>query len=662
MVVVLLSSPQGNTGSRYFPYHGYLGLTPLTVRGIVRTKLDPDGKPLLAKSLTVAVRCYEARTGRRGTIHSNVLAEYVLELWHAPPASEFAPLADSEHTFRIAIPRDAPGFSTAYFQDYRMFWRVEAGTYAHLLMTRSDSESVSHPIQSSPTSISWALVLGSSSLPSFLWFVMTFPLRCPRRHHSRRTSSRTKLANLGRLPSATISPSRQLPSALLTSSLSASVFTQQTRPSLYAPPASPSSAGLNSEKTSPPPLHHPRRYPQLTLSPLNAHDSFLSLSRTSSSTSITPPPSPLAPGPASSFTLDTLSTAPTITTSSSQYPLLGRHRAQDRDLQSSPTLSNSNGATYKVINSTVAGAESSSGRFVRDPQSGVWSRTMTLQWPAARSSTRWALGETMTTELVRVRFFVKVKIIVSSPSGTDSIDLLEQPLTVISTNASERQLAITKFNAALATTRSSSKSKSPHRTTPAPPSPTPVPPLKLIPLPQPSPLGDRRWREGDESTKEREGKRKRESRAPTRPHTSAGPRDRKKESGGRGMEMMGASAGGVWRPGTASAGSSRLRGGSSVGMGMGTTGTGHGPGIAAVVGIGGMQTVRINTVTGITTTHPQASGGAASPDHVRAWEEELARIEAQSRRSSVGLARAKMPLLGLGRTARKMYGEVVGGR
>ncbi|TFY74647.1 hypothetical protein EWM64_g9364 [Hericium alpestre] len=96
-------------GSRYFPHHGYLGLTPITVQGSVCTRIDSDGKPLSAKSLTVAVRCYETRHGLRG-------------------AADSAPLADFEASFRITVPRDAPGHSTAYYQDYRVFWRVESLT------------------------------------------------------------------------------------------------------------------------------------------------------------------------------------------------------------------------------------------------------------------------------------------------------------------------------------------------------------------------------------------------------------------------------------------------------------------------------------------------------------------------------------------------------
>jgi hypothetical protein len=54
------------------------------------------------------------------------------------------------------------------------------------------------------------------------------------------------------------------------------------------------------------------------------------------------------------------------------------------------------------------GAESS-GQFVRDDE-GVWSKTLTLQWPAAKSHSRWAIGETIQSDLVSVKFFVRIKV------------------------------------------------------------------------------------------------------------------------------------------------------------------------------------------------------------------------------------------------------------
>lgn len=62
----------------------------------------------------------------------------------------------------------------------------------------------------------------------------------------------------------------------------------------------------------------------------------------------------------------------------------------------------------KGITQCVAGVESS-GRFAADDY-GVCSKTLTLQWPSVKSQARWALGETLQTELASVRFFVRVKV------------------------------------------------------------------------------------------------------------------------------------------------------------------------------------------------------------------------------------------------------------
>jgi hypothetical protein len=62
----------------------------------------------------------------------------------------------------------------------------------------------------------------------------------------------------------------------------------------------------------------------------------------------------------------------------------------------------------KTITQSIAGVESS-GSFAGD-ENGVWTKTLTLQWPTAKSQTRWAMGETMQTELASVKFIVRVKV------------------------------------------------------------------------------------------------------------------------------------------------------------------------------------------------------------------------------------------------------------
>lgn len=74
------------------------------------------------------MRCYEARHGRFGVVHMNMLSEHTVTLWKKDSSQDWSEIGDSEHQFRLSIPLNASAPSTAlYFQEYRVFWRVEAG-------------------------------------------------------------------------------------------------------------------------------------------------------------------------------------------------------------------------------------------------------------------------------------------------------------------------------------------------------------------------------------------------------------------------------------------------------------------------------------------------------------------------------------------------------
>ena len=158
MVQLSLTTVKGNGGSRHFPFHGYLGLTPIRVEGIVRTRLDEDLKPIQAKSLTVSVRAYESRPSRIGSPHTRLLVDYSQTLWRKPDGQSYADLGEFDATFKITLPKRVAGFSSANYQDYRTFWRVEAG--ACLVCTMSllacaDRNPLCHllsPVRSSVTS------------------------------------------------------------------------------------------------------------------------------------------------------------------------------------------------------------------------------------------------------------------------------------------------------------------------------------------------------------------------------------------------------------------------------------------------------------------------------------------------------------------------------
>jgi hypothetical protein len=62
----------------------------------------------------------------------------------------------------------------------------------------------------------------------------------------------------------------------------------------------------------------------------------------------------------------------------------------------------------KSIVTNVAGAQSS-GPFVKD-EKDLYRKTLTFQWPAAKSHHVWAMGETLQSELASVRFFLRVTV------------------------------------------------------------------------------------------------------------------------------------------------------------------------------------------------------------------------------------------------------------
>lgn len=160
MVLLSLSFPKANPASRYFPYHGYLALTPVRVDGgarysavfsifltvfpVVRTRIEEDGKLLPAKSITVSVRCYESRLGRVNAMATKVLVDYTQVLWSKSDQRDWDDIGDMEYPFRITVPASVAGHSTAHFQDYRVWWRVEACMSFHsLFLCYCDSLSLS---------------------------------------------------------------------------------------------------------------------------------------------------------------------------------------------------------------------------------------------------------------------------------------------------------------------------------------------------------------------------------------------------------------------------------------------------------------------------------------------------------------------------------------
>ncbi|KAJ6630672.1 hypothetical protein B0H10DRAFT_1982310 [Mycena sp. CBHHK59/15] len=589
MVHLILASTKGNQGIRYFPYSGYLGLTSLKVEGVVRTKLDADLKPLPAKSVTISVRCYEARLGRLGVMHSNILVDYTQVLWSNPDDEhDYADIGDMEFPFRISIPAKVAGFSTASYVEYRCTWRVEA-IINHVPIVGVGSRRIKHselpllrfglpPAYQPSTPIARPMLNSETSQPH------SPPIRY---------CVNSPMTPVGPLDLVSI-PIHLLPSDPAVSFRSASVIIE--RRMQFMEPASPPSTPTLPSSASP--ISH-----SLPTSHSHPASSLPIPQRTSSSSSS------LSYSPSSSY-----QESPSVASSSTLIP------SEPRSLIGTSTL---------LVNS-IAGTESS-GLFAQGAD-GVWSKTLTLQWPAAKSHSRWAIGETIQSELVSVRFIVRVKIVVSSPSGTDSLELGEKELLVVSTNEAERQLALSKYNDAAHSNYpdgTRSKSKSPRRSRRLHDEVPPVPASASRaehshrvsasgPYPPPSSS----------------------SKPLRRPHTSAGLREtsRKAEAGsgsvsGPEAERKGDNGG--------ERDSFHRRRGPRPDTGDAEIAASH----SASKGYfnAPLKITTANSGGSASSTSLSAtshSSGSNQSDEVREWEEELARIEMRSRRSSdlVGFA------------------------
>ncbi|KZV69676.1 hypothetical protein PENSPDRAFT_665619 [Peniophora sp. CONT] len=543
MVHITLTGAGGN-GAR-FGYDGFLGLTPVVVKGVVATHIDSDGKPLPARALTAHVRCYEVRHSRFGQTHTHVMADHVQTLWSSPHDTA-SPLGEFEAPFRIVVPVDSAGASTAAFPDYRVFWRVEAA--------------IAHP----PIAGVGTRTSKQVDIPITRYAAPTPPPFAPGPSHHFLSSNKPRAPLLHyrvRVPPEAVGPQdilsvtldvRPADPAVVVRSAS---LTVERRIELRDPPSTSSNASI---------------------------DSFASSSSSSTSGRPLLPPTPASPALFSSGSTPPSAYADTI----------------------------------KTATTIVAGAESGAGRFARD-ENGLYTRTLALQWPASRTTSRWALGETLDTPLARISFSVKARVVVSGPNGTDSVELRDEPLVVVATNAAQRRLALARWREVQA------RDEALGIGTPAPPyakrdggrgtgSGRDPPGLE-----RPS-TGARR--------KERDDRPSRRNSA--RPHTSSGAAgggsSRPKTRDGRSQTL----SEGTLRPLTARP--AALAATPATALGSMIIPPRSAPpqiqGIAAPTAV-----VRLNTITGETTV------GAVLPPQmelVRAWEEELARIERRARRRS----------------------------
>ena len=265
----------------------------------------------------------------------------------------------------------------------------------------------------------------------------------------------------------------------------------------------------------------------------------------------------------------------------------------------------------------------------------------------------------------------------TSSSGTETVELADKELLVISTNEAERQLALAKYSemqdAMTVNHTSRSKSKSPRRSRPD--REDTIPPSPGVNNPT-STTSSSSYHRSKSSSR--------------RPHTSAGPRDKPVNFAGgayerpRGQdgEASGHANGGrgngegssnstpaaakrrsdgvimrTTRPDRVWGGANGLIGGGKNSMSFWSTAHSNGVSPPRVQGVpSGSST---NTTASSSSVSSSSHGGESDKsDHMKEWEEELARIEMRSRHSSdlLGFSGKRKRSMGVPRVMAAIFG------
>lgn len=164
----------------------------------------------------------------------------------------------------------------------------------------------------------------------------------------------------------------------------------------------------HSTRNHPPPspaldhVHSP--YPSSSLDPYASTSGLLTPSASSSSATLTP-------AARNSF----------LPSADSDSNHTTRHLLPLQPVQSASSAIESSKTTTNVIVSTEA------VNFSRDA-SGMWSKTISVQWPP-RKKHSWATGETLTSDIAAVRFYIRIKV--SENISCNAFTLLTLPAAAL---------------------------------------------------------------------------------------------------------------------------------------------------------------------------------------------------------------------------------------
>ncbi|KAG0142673.1 hypothetical protein CROQUDRAFT_49925, partial [Cronartium quercuum f. sp. fusiforme G11] len=143
--------PRRGNSAKFFPHHGFLGISPVFVAGLIRVDLSPDDCRATASKLSVRLRCYEEAVlhhhvgsqhrkhtdsdriiGHRGK-RITVVWETTEVVWRASETdnrvnntSNMVKLGRFEANWKLVVPQSVTDIGSMTYKSWKTWWQVEA--------------------------------------------------------------------------------------------------------------------------------------------------------------------------------------------------------------------------------------------------------------------------------------------------------------------------------------------------------------------------------------------------------------------------------------------------------------------------------------------------------------------------------------------------------
>ncbi|KAG8898384.1 hypothetical protein FRB99_007483 [Tulasnella sp. 403] len=451
MVLLTLTPLKGNhSSSRGWPFSGYLGLTHISIHGTVRTRLGDDRSPLLASQIAIQVRCYESRLAKFSGGQTNVLVERSQVLWTPLDSEPYGPVGDLDLPFRFVLPPDLPGPSHDAPSS-------SPSTIPYSLPSTSTSPHLSTPSNLTTghfPSCSYSLSTPANAVGPEDPVPVTLRVRPAVRGA---TVTRVSASIERRMDFRDQNKDTQTPS---TSNYDATP--------LPTPPSTASSISCTSSSDEHTPTKTSSRPTSRTPTPSKGKAKELNLDLLGSSVLRATKRTTSYFFSSSSSTPTNSSPLSTLVLSDSSAPVPPSDPtfafSVPTNPRSQPTPSNVVKTTVQSFVSTEKAKHDIASET--SPEGVVWVVHAPMTVPTVKTG-HWAMGETMDTPLVRIKFVVSVKVTLSIPvspteSITETVVLPPQELHVVAISVARRIQLLAKV-----TQVKSSKAPKPHPTSPS---------------------------------------------------------------------------------------------------------------------------------------------------------------------------------------------------